>query len=386
MSLALQKTLAFLLLIGIGVLLKRKISSKEQLGGIKVLILSIALPATIFVALLKIEIAPELLFLPLLALLFNGIAFFGGRAALPVLGVAVDSSAGRTLSLLLPSLAPGLSCFPFVAEYLGNEQLAQAALADVGNKVFVLIVLYLLAMHWYYRRRTDTESISSSRGRIKDLLVSLASEPVNLVIVTALILLGLGLNMTALPGFLQDAIGRMSALMTPMILLFIGMAVRVQRKQIGVILRLLAWRSGLAFLLSGLFLFWVPTLSPAAALLAIAFPQSACSFWPFAHLSAVNSLESRDQVDLGQRTFDLDLGLNVLAFSLPFSTIIILSLFSAGPVVAQPTILFGLAVALILIATLPLWTGKRKPITEVPTTSKAPTAAVSQLEVGVEST
>ena len=385
MSLALQKTLAFLLLIGIGLLLKRKISSKEQLGGIKVLILSIALPATIFVALLKIEIAPELLFLPLLALLFNGLAFFTGRAALPVLGVAVDSSAGRTLSLLLPSLAPGLSCFPFVAEYLGNEQLAQAALADVGNKVFVLILLYLLAMHWYYRRRSDTGAAHSSRGRIKDLLVSLAAEPVNLVIVSALVLLGLGLNMAALPVFLQDAIGRMSALMTPLILLFIGMAVRVRRRQIGVILRLLAWRSGLAFLLSGLFLFWVPTLSPAAALLAIAFPQSACSFWPFAHLSAVNSLEDRDQVDRGNRTFDLDLGLNVLAFSLPFSTIVILSVFSAGPVATQPPILFGLAVALILIATLPRWMGKREPVSRKAPTAKPKSQSASPLEVSIES-
>lgn len=386
MSLALQKTLAFLLLIGIGILLKRKIKSKEQLGGIKILILSIALPATIFVALLKIEIAAELLFLPILALLFNGVAFFAGHRALPWLGVSAETAESRTLSLLLPSLAPGLSCFPFVAEYLGNEQLALAALADVGNKVFVLILLYLLAMHWYYRRR-DAKPAGKTRGRLKDLLVSLASEPVNLVIVTALVLLGLGVNMTALPAFLQDAISRMSALMTPMILLFIGMAVRVQKRQIGVILRLLAWRSGLAFLLSGLFLFWVPTLSPAVALLAIAFPQSACSFWPFAHLSAVNGLEDRDERSLAERTFDLDLGLNVLAFSLPFSTIVILGVFSAGSVVAQPALLFGLATLLILMATLPQWKGSTR-ATEIPATGATaapPASPPLEVEANVDS-
>ena len=54
--------------------------------------------------------------------------------------------------MLLPSLAPGLSCFPFIIVYLGDEYLALAALADVGNKIFVLILLYMLAMHWYHLR------------------------------------------------------------------------------------------------------------------------------------------------------------------------------------------------------------------------------------------
>ena len=70
----------------------------------------------------------------------------------------------------------------------------------------------------------------------------------------------------------------------------------------------------------------------AAILLAIVFPQSACSFWPFAHMSAVSALESDDAVKDGKKgpesTFQLDLALNMLALSLPFSTIIILSIFS----------------------------------------------------------
>ena len=334
---ALQKTISFLLLIIIGVLLKKKIKDKEQLGGVKVLILSIALPATIFVALLKIKIDSSLLFLPLLALVFNVIMLLAARFMLPQFGIRKDSPDSRTIMLLLPSLAPGLSCFPFILEYLGEESLARAALTDVGNKVFVLILLYLLAMQWYYARRRklqgtgETETVST-KNRLKDLMLSLLREPVNMVIVTALIMLGIGWNLASLPLFLQDAVTRMSILMTPIVLLFIGMAVKFQKAEMALIFKLLSFRAGLAFLLSALFLTFVPAATPAAILLAIVFPQSACSFWPFAHMSAVQTMESEDAIkarkDEGEPTFQLDLALNLLALSLPFATVIILSIFS----------------------------------------------------------
>ena len=118
---AIQKTLSLLLLIGIGILLKSKIHSKEALGGVKMLILSIALPATIFVALLKIEVQTHLLFLPILALAFNLLMLLIAYKGLGLLGIPKNSPTFRTWLMLLPSLAPGLSCFPFLAEYMGDE-------------------------------------------------------------------------------------------------------------------------------------------------------------------------------------------------------------------------------------------------------------------------
>jgi hypothetical protein len=120
--------------------------------------------------------------------------------------------------------------------------------------------------------------------------------------------------------------------MTPMVLLFIGMAVKFQKAEMALIFKLLSFRAGLAFLLSACLLLFAPITAPAAVLLAIVFPQSACSFWPFAHMSAVSALESEDAAQQRQKgpesTFHLDLALNTLALSLPFSTIIILSIFS----------------------------------------------------------
>ena len=69
MNFALQKTLELALIIGLGLLMQRKVA-KQDLKGLKNLILSIALPATIFVALLKIELKASLLIFPLL---FSGL-------------------------------------------------------------------------------------------------------------------------------------------------------------------------------------------------------------------------------------------------------------------------------------------------------------------------
>ncbi|MEM1136260.1 MAG: permease [Bacteroidota bacterium] len=291
--------------------------------------MSVALPAMIFVALLNIKIELSLLYLPILALAFNFIMVLATSYMLPVFGIEKDSSTNRTLTMLLPSLAPGLSCFPYVLEYLGEDMFAWAALADVGNKIFVLIILYMLAMSWFYKRQSGKTTVSNNE-KLKSLALSLVREPVNMVIITALLLLSLGLNLDSLPYFLQNAAGRLSAMMTPLILLFIGLAVRVQRGQLKTILSLLVWRSGIAFAASAGLIFVLPEATPAAVLLlAVAFPQSSASFWPFAHISAVSSLEDASTPE-GGHTFDRDLALAVLAFSLPFSTIIILTICSVG--------------------------------------------------------
>ncbi len=355
MSPALQKTLSFILLIVIGLLLKKKIPKKDQLGGIKTLILSIALPAMIFIALLKVKVDPALLSLPILALAFNLFMFFSARYVMAWMGYSAGSPQLRTLMMLMPSLAPGLSCFPFIIEYLGEESLAWAALADVGNKIFGLILLYLVAMHWYQKlyARQNVEG-----GRLKGLVLSLIKEPVNLVIVTAILFLTLGWNMGTLPLFIQDAITRMSSLMTPMILIFIGLAVKVKWKEVKMIFNLLFWRAGMALCLSAIVLSLVPLPSVAAALVLVVFPLSSCSFWPFAHMCAVEELENKNSDEaLTQtgRTFDTAFALNILAFSLPFSTTLILTILSFGEFFAQPTSVGILGLAFLGICIIPVF-------------------------------
>ncbi|MDP3471883.1 MAG: permease [Algoriphagus sp.] len=328
MPLALQTSLSLLLMILLGYFLRSKLDKEEHRKGLKVVILDLALPAMIFVALLGIKMEAELVILPALVLAWNGAMLGAGYFGLPWMGVERHSAAHRTWLMLLPSLAPGLSCFPFLIEYLGEEALAWGALADIGNKIYVLIFAYLLAMAWYYR--VHRMGRRSSGEKVKQLLLAMLKEPINLVLILAMILLSLGMSMQTLPGYFGKSVLMLKEIMTPLILLFIGMSVVLKWKQIQAIFSVLMLRAGISLLLSGLVVSLFPFPSTAAILLTVVFPLSSCSFWPFAHMSAVRQLELNSENIAANKTFDLELGINILAVSLPFSTLLILGIFSAG--------------------------------------------------------
>ena len=351
MSLALQKTCSLLLLILIGFLLKNRLIKEDHKKGLKTIILDLALPAMIFVALLKIEVDSELIFLPLLILVWNAVMLIASKLALPLLGFSKNSSETRTWLMMIPSLAPGLSCFPFLMEYLGEDALAWGALADIGNKVYVLIFSYLLAMSWYYKHMGLG---SRSNGqKVKELIISMFKEPINMVIIVALVLLGFGLRIENLPGFIGESVLMLKDIMTPLVLLFIGVSVILKWDQIQTIASILLLRAGFSLVLSGLFVTLVDLPTEAAILLAVVFPLSACSFWPFAHMSAIRQMERDKGVETEKGTFDLGLGINILAVSLPLSTILILGIFSSGSYFTVPSHLFYIGFGFVFLSVLP---------------------------------
>ncbi|MGB5817874.1 MAG: permease [Saonia sp.] len=350
MEFTLQKTITFILFILIGLLLKLKFKSRDEIRGIKKIILNLALPATIFIALLGVEINMGLLVLPLLAIFLNILLFIGFPLVLPLLGIKKSSSIFRTARLLIPSLAPGLSCFPFILEFLGKSYLAKAAMADLGNKIFVLIILYVVAMNWHYRLRS--ESIHKGASKLKSLLSAMISEPVNIFIVVALTLIFVGVSMESLPFFISDTLQRLSTIMTPLVLLFIGLAVKIRRNQFVQLLSLLLVRAGVVVLVSGIFILISDITIQNEILLILAFALSACSFWPFAHIASVDSLETEIPAD--QKTFDGSFAINLLALSFPLSTLLILGILTAGPIFANSTPIFILATGLLVLGFLPM--------------------------------
>jgi predicted permease len=350
---SIETTASLLLLILLGYLFRGKFKTKEQREGLRTIILSFALPATIFIALLKVKFTVGLVFIPLLAIAFNLIMFSIVRK-LPVKSIAhIPENQFRTLVLLIPSLAPGLSCFPFILEFGGESGLAMAALADIGNKVFVLIIAYVIAMKWYYN--AHREITGEKKVNIKDVLLSLVNEPVNMVIVAAIIMLALGLSYSFFPAFVRDSVDKISLLMTPMILLFIGISIKLTWHQVRTIFSFLFFRSSIAFLISGVLLAIVPITDVATLLLVVVFPQSACSFWPYSHMVVVNSLEDKAARDK-PRVFDLDFAMNVLACSMPFSVILILLIYNTGTFFIGISNVFVIAAICLLLAVAPFLT------------------------------
>lgn len=351
MNEALQKTLTLLLLIGLGLLLRSKFKNKEYVNGIKQIVLTVALPATIFIALLKIEVDAKMIFVPIAALAFNFIMFALMPIILKGIGIQKKSSTGRTLTMLVPSLAPGLSCFPFIAEFLGEQGLALAALADVGNKFFVLIFLYIVAMNMFLGNNESEEANLSKK--VKSLLLSLVSEPINVVLFLALVLLGLGINYASLPTFMQGIFDKTSATMTPLVLIFIGLAVQLKDGKKRLVISVLFTRAGLTLLFSTLLITVFQITEHNMILLAIVLPLSSASFWPFAHISVFNLQEEEKNIATEKRTFDVKLAVLVLAFSLPFSTILILGILTVGDYFTHTSTLIFTGLAMITVGVVP---------------------------------
>ncbi|HBU77002.1 MAG TPA: permease, partial [Muricauda sp.] len=343
MDIGIQKTIVFLFFIFIGVLLKVKFKSKEEISGIKKIILNLALPATIFIALLGVKVELHLLILPLLALGLNLLLFFSMPLILPLMGIGKNTPEYRTAKLLVPSLAPGLSSFPFILEFLGDEYLAKAAMSDLGNKVFVLFFLYLVAMNWHYSLQSNQKK--SGGTKLRPLIKAMISEPVNVFIAAALVLLAFGLHMDSLPFFLIETLEKLSLIMTPLVLLFIGLAVKIKRKQFFQIFSLLCTRAGLVLLITGIFVTIAGIEARNEILLTMAFGLSACSFWPYAHIAAVDSLEMDKKSK--RRTFSSDFGVAILALSFPLSTMLILATLNSGAFFVNPFNIFMIAIALL---------------------------------------
>lgn len=357
MDIGFQKTIVFLFFIFIGVLLKVKFKSKQEINGIKKIILNLALPSTIFIALLGIKVELHLLILPLLALGLNLLLFLAMPLVLPIMGIGKGSPEYRTAKLLVPSLAPGLSSFPFILEFLGEDYLAKAAMSDLGNKVFVLFFLYLVAMNWHYALQSGPQKNGGTK--LKPLIKAMVSEPVNIFIGMALLLLTFGFTMDSLPFFLSETLGKLSLIMTPLVLLFIGLAVKIKRKQFFQIFSLLCTRAGLVLLISGIFVAVSGIEAQNEILLTMAFGLSACSFWPYAHIAAVDSMEM--EMKDKKKTFSSDFGVAILALSFPLSTMLILAVLNSGSFFTNSYNIFLIGVIVLVIGlVVPLFSGINK--------------------------
>jgi hypothetical protein len=348
MEVALQTSASFILIILVGVLLKKKISSNDEINGLKMVILTIALPSTIFIALINVKLEKNLLFLPILTLGFNMFLYFIAPVFLKVLGIDNKGQVAAA-RLLIPSLAPGLSCFPFILEFLGEDYLARAAMADLGNKFFVLFVLYLVAIKWFYNNHALSAK-KSNKKRLKGLAIAMVSEPINLFIGAALVFLITGYTLDKFPVFIQQTLNRLSLIMTPLILLFIGLAVKIKKEQFFQIFSILMLRASTTLFLVGLLVKLLNINSGPGILFYMAFGLSACSFWPFAHISAVTGREKSTGVK--SFTFDINFSLGILALSLPLSVVLILGILTAGNALTSPQNIFLLALVLFLFGML----------------------------------
>jgi len=323
-----QKSIALMLLIVVGYLLREKFKEPTATGAIRYFILNVALPATIFLSVIEIDTQLNLIRLPSFALGVNLSFMAIGVLLASTLLKQTEKAKTRALILLFPSLAPGLTVYPFIEQFLGRSGLAWAALADMGNKLFVLIGLYVLAIYWFQQANV-ANTATKVKGQWGSIGRFLLTEPVNFAIVIGVILACLNLG-GSLPLALTDAIQKLALCSTPLILFYIGASLNPKSFQFGTILLVLLAKAGVGFLLSAIAIWLLRPQSIEEITLFVALPQASFSLWPLLHASKINSQDSFAAVDRHTPFFDTQFATALLAMSFPFSILILLVVFSSG--------------------------------------------------------
>ena len=94
-----------------------------------------AIIAGCVISFISFEIELDFLYLPLAGIVLNFFVFLLSPSILKISRINKASRKGKTLTMLLSSFAPGISCFPIIEEFLGSEYLIRASLIDFGNKL-----------------------------------------------------------------------------------------------------------------------------------------------------------------------------------------------------------------------------------------------------------
>lgn len=349
-DLGLQKAFPLLLLIAIGYCLQKKFQEAAAVGALKTFIVNAALPGMIFLSILEIDTKINLFYLALLALLINIYFLVLGFGLARLIIPTQDQCKARSLILIFPSLGTGLTTYPFVEEFLGKTGLAEVAVADIGNKMFVLIGLYSLAMYWFYQRASASKKQPTQWHKV---ILGLLNEPMNLAILLGLFLVMFNLN-TLVPNLALEAVKKLAACGTPLILFFVGVSLNIQGLELKTIATVLLLRSGLGFWFSAVAIALIhPSFGINLLLIAI-LPQAGLSVWPLIYASQINTQEIQQMQGENLRratTFDTEFALGLLAMSIPFSLCIILFVLCQGSFFTTPQNLCLIG-GLVLLAAL----------------------------------
>lgn len=343
-----HKAVPLLLLIAIGYLLRSKFQQPAEAGAIKTLIVNAALPATILLSILAIDTRLNLFALPSFAIVINLylLAISAGLAKLVFSNQ--EQARSRALMLMFPSLSPGLTAYPFIEEFLGKSGLAWASMADLGNKVFVLIGLYVLALYW---QQQATRQVGNIRQQLSTIGLTLLTEPANLAIFVGLLLVSVDYRMAQLPTVVLEVLQKLAACSTPLILFFVGISLKPKLAEIRLVILLLLARAMAGFGFSAVAIACLRPDSAATATLMVILPQMGCSLWPLLYATQMNwRTVQGDQPEV----FDTEFALGLLSASIPFSIGVVLLIFSGGAFWINPWHLGGVSLSLGIGLTLVL--------------------------------
>lgn len=218
-----------LLLIGVGFLV-RQTRLVDEKGALTLTRLAyhVTIPSAIAVSIARVDLVPELFLLPLIAAVLP--AVLAG-----IMYVTTRRLAGQPQQrgvLLVAMVILGVFAFPFMELFFGADGLARIALYDLGNAFYAGLLATYFARHFGH---------GSSRISLRRVL----SSPLLLAALCGVALSALDVPLTGALGSLLD---RLAGANTPLAMMAVGMFLRPNRAQSGLVLQFI----GIRMILGGL--------------------------------------------------------------------------------------------------------------------------------------
>jgi predicted permease len=226
----LGSVLPVLILIALGMVLRRiNVLNDSVILGLKRLIVSVALPALLFTTFLKLEFAPEHVWVITTAfgvcLLLLGLGYLYRR----IVGGSAYSP------LLFTGFELGMIGFALFAAVYGTDQLPALGVLALGHEVFIWFIFVTLL-----------RAVGNQRETIAEVVRSLITSPVIIAILAGITLnaLGMGRIMEQAPigTAIQSSLGYLAAMIVPLVLLIIGYGTRLSLSGVREALPLVATR------------------------------------------------------------------------------------------------------------------------------------------------
>ena len=209
---AFSRVLPVLLLIGLGVLIRRQAFLRPTtIDDLRKLVLNVTLPAALFLAMLQVEIEAKY------AVVVVGV--FGACVVVLIAAPRLRSLARiepNSMPNLMAGFEAGMLGYALFGALFGMASLWRFAIVDIGQVLFVFFLLAPVVM-----RRTSGKSIA-----LAELVAQFARTPVIIAIVAGIVGGAIGLEETLRERDLSDALlvtlGLIAALTTPLIAIVLG--------------------------------------------------------------------------------------------------------------------------------------------------------------------
>lgn len=338
----LAETMELLLLIAIGFVYKLSLTDDATSNALKGLIIKLFLPILIFTAFSSLDTHMHFTIYPVFAIVYSFFLFVFFRLLLK------NTTSGNdyfTEILMLSTFAPGLSVYPFILTFMGRADLAEAALLDFGEKLFIFIFIYFSSYFILGRNANFPINQEEKQSqRILTVLKNVIIEPVNIAIFLGALLVILDVQIVNIAPGLAKILVDIGDTTVILVMLFIGLSLKkfdlIEGTQSFV---LLLMRVGLGFMFTALFCYSFGIYDRNVIVLLAAYTLGSISFWPYINMLYLNKLYQTD-------FYNDVLALQILAFSFPLTIALMLALFNFRSSMSQRPILLMVGVVITIIS------------------------------------